>query len=75
MALRPALVIVCLVIMLSASVRAFGTKAPTFLRSAPRCVTVARGMSTSEPDTSVVDTCQQKIKTALEAVDVKVTGE
>eukprot|EP00525_Craspedostauros_australis_P002843 CAMPEP_0198115990 /NCGR_PEP_ID=MMETSP1442-20131203/8955_1 /TAXON_ID= /ORGANISM="Craspedostauros australis, Strain CCMP3328" /LENGTH=157 /DNA_ID=CAMNT_0043773645 /DNA_START=19 /DNA_END=492 /DNA_ORIENTATION=- len=27
-----------------------------------------------EPDTTIVDTCQQKIQAALEATDVKVTG-
>lgn len=75
MSLRLALIILYLVTMLSASVRAFGTKAPAFIRSAPRSVPVARGMSTSEPDTTVVDTCQQKIQTALETTDVKVTGE
>lgn len=76
MALRTALVTTILIVMLSAAARAFGTKAPTFIRSAPRSFSVgARSMSTSEPDTSIVDTCQEKIQTALEADNVKVTGK
>eukprot|EP00544_Gedaniella_sp_CCMP2646_P009395 CAMPEP_0202481686 /NCGR_PEP_ID=MMETSP1361-20130828/1172_1 /ASSEMBLY_ACC=CAM_ASM_000849 /TAXON_ID=210615 /ORGANISM="Staurosira complex sp., Strain CCMP2646" /LENGTH=116 /DNA_ID=CAMNT_0049109237 /DNA_START=79 /DNA_END=429 /DNA_ORIENTATION=- len=59
--------------MLSATARAFGTRALPFCRTTARR-SFARGMSTSEPDTSVVDTCQQKIKAALDADDVKVTG-
>lgn len=34
----------------------------------------ARFMSSSAPDTSVVETCTQKIGDALETTDVKVTG-
>jgi len=76
MALRPTLLIVLLAVMLSTAARAFGTKAPSFIRSSPRSFAVARGMSsTSEPDTSVVDTCQKKIQAALEADNVKVTGK
>jgi hypothetical protein len=71
---RPILLTTLLIIMLSATARAFGTRALPFCRTtAPR--SFARGMSTSEPDTSVVDTCQQKIKAALDADDVKVTGK
>jgi stress-induced morphogen len=33
-----------------------------------------RAMSADAPDTSIVDICSQKIKDALEATDVKVTG-
>lgn len=77
MALRSTFVTTLLLIMLTAAARAFGTKAPSFIvRSARGYLTgaVARSMSTSEPDTSIVDTCQGKIQEALEADDVKVTG-
>lgn len=76
MAIRLAFVTALLVIMLSRAVRAFGTRAPTLIKSSPRSIGafVARGMSTSEPDTSIVDTCQQKIQQALEADIVKVVG-
>lgn len=35
---------------------------------------LARAMSANAPDTSIVDICSQKIKDALEATAVKVTG-
>ena len=37
-------------------------------------INTARFMSSSAPDTSVVETCTQKIGDALETTDVKVTG-
>ncbi len=52
--------------------RAFSTVARNARFTATRSAT-ARFMS-SEPDTSVVDTCTQKIGEALETSDVKVTG-
>jgi len=61
-----------LAIMFSAAARAFSL---TAVRSRPR-LAMLRPMSTGgEPDTSVVDTCTQKIKDALEATDVKVVGK
>jgi hypothetical protein len=73
MALLRSLFTLLLIIMLSAAARAFGTKAP-IVRNSPRAFSVARGMSTSEPDTSVVVICKEKIQAALESDDVKVTG-
>lgn len=56
--------------------RAFSTKAAqrtvSFAIARPTSTT-ARFMS-SEPDTSVVETCTQKIGNALDTSDVKVTG-
>ena len=61
-----------ILIMFSAAARAFSLGA---VRPRPR-MTLFRPMSMgSGPDTSVVDTCQQKIKDALEATDVKVVGK
>jgi hypothetical protein len=71
---RPAFLPVILVSMLSASARAFGT---TFfiVRRAPRAsCSVIRSMSTTGEHTSIVATCQEKIRAALEADNVKVTG-
>lgn len=39
-----------------------------FTRSFPRA------MSSGTPETTIVDICSQKIKAALDATDVKVTG-
>ena len=61
--------------MLSAAARAFGTRALPFCRTTAPLSPFARGMSTSEPDTSVVDTCQEKIQAALDTDNVKVTGK
>lgn len=61
---------VFLVVMFSAGTRAFtsSTSRNGFRRS------FARAMSGDSPDTSIVDICSQKIKDALDASDVKVTG-
>ena len=60
-----------LVIMFSAA-RAFttpGSRKVILNRS------VARFLSSEAPDTSIVDICSDKIKTALDADDVTVTGK
>jgi hypothetical protein len=61
---------VLLIIMLSAGARAFTSSgtANGFRRA------FARAMTTDGPDTSIVGICSEKIKTALDADDVKVTG-
>ena len=62
---------VFLIIMLSAGTRAFtsSTSRNGFRRAFARAMTSADG-----PDTSIVDICSQKIKDALDASDVTVTG-
>jgi len=40
----------------------------------PTQTLLARAMSSSSPDASIVDICSQKIKDALDAKGVKVTG-
>jgi alpha-D-ribose 1-methylphosphonate 5-triphosphate synthase subunit PhnI len=71
---RPALLPVILVIMLSSATRAFGTTF-SIVRRAPRAsFGVIRSMSTTDEPTSIVATCQEKIRAALEADNVKVTG-
>ena len=59
-----------LIIMLSAGAKAFTSSGA---RNAFRR-TFARSLTADAPDTSIVDICSQKIKDALEATDVKVTG-
>ena len=56
--------------MLSAGAKAFTSSGA---RNAFRR-TFARSLTADAPDTSIVDICSQKIKDALEATDVKVTG-
>jgi hypothetical protein len=73
-----------LFIMFSAAVRSFRLTKPgttVFSRSHgsqhySNAGRVWRTMSTTggEPDTSVVETCREKIQSALDALDVKVTG-
>mmetsp|Transcript_4683 Transcript_4683/g.8942 ORF Transcript_4683/g.8942 Transcript_4683/m.8942 type:complete len:125 (-) Transcript_4683:64-438(-) len=54
--------------MFSSITRAFRSATPLVQRS------LAQRMSSSAPDTSIVDICQQKIQDALKASSVKVTG-
>ena len=70
--------------MLSSAVRAFSSRSSaavvrlssaSFVGRAAVTTTTFRPMSSGgEPDTSVVETCRQKIQDALETKDVKVTG-
>ena len=66
-----------LVIMISASVRAFSTKAPAaFSRLASSQPVMTRFMSTEGGDggPAIVDICKDKISKLLETENVKVTG-
>ena len=61
--------------MFSALARAFVPVATTSRGPAARILTPApRFLASDAPDTSIVDICTDKIRTALEATDVKVTG-
>ena len=64
--------------MFSASARAFSSLAARQSRSTFPSLTlpslVARGMSTGEADTSIVDICKQKITDHLGTDKVTVTG-
>jgi hypothetical protein len=64
-------VVAVLIIMLSATARAFSTHAASTRR--PFLGLVARTMSTTD-DNTVVATCTRKIQEALATTNVKVTG-
>ena len=60
------------VTMFSASARAFSLASTRPTARLPYLV--ARMSSAGDSDTTIVDICSEKIKTALDASDVKVTG-
>ena len=71
--MRPSdLVLLLACFMFSTITRAFRSATPLYARSS---WSRALSSTTGAPDTSIVDICQQKIQTALNADSVKVTGE
>ena len=73
---RNLLLVLFLSMLSSFGARAFATTKAAqraFTATRPSLISTARFMS-SEPDTSVVETCTQKIGAALETDNVKVTG-
>ena len=79
--IRSHLLLTLSLLIISSMLSSFGARAFTAARAATRSTTSARFFPTttarfmsSEPDTSVVDICTQKIGDALETSQVKVTG-